>query len=254
MFGRAAIEVSHLPSSPGVYRIINAATGDCYIGGSACVRKRAYQHAVKLANRDHEIRQLQQSYEQQGAFHFRIDLVDICELGDLTLREMAWIEKLQPVFNTLAKVGIVRHRIDGRRRSKPYRPYRPRPVLSKERVARDERRSVRRLRRAQILRALRAGVPNFEIAKAFNVSESYPSTLIRFYGLAPRKRGRKIGTPNTNLRKVTSQQWDAVDWNIRDADIARQVGVSRERVRQVRRVLGKGKSLFHYVRREKQTA
>jgi hypothetical protein len=46
-----------------------------------------------------------------------------------------------------------------------------------------------------------------------------------------KKRGPK---PGTHLRF----NWAAVDWSLRDADIARRLGVSRERVRQVRK--GKG--------------
>jgi hypothetical protein len=34
--------------------------------------------------------------------------------------------------------------------------------------------------------------------------------------------------------RVSSSEWDKVDWSLRDADIARELGVSRERVRQVR--------------------
>jgi len=34
--------------------------------------------------------------------------------------------------------------------------------------------------------------------------------------------------------RVSSAEWDKVDWTERDADIARELGVSRERVRQVR--------------------
>jgi hypothetical protein len=46
-----------------------------------------------------------------------------------------------------------------------------------------------------------------------------------------KKRGPK---PGTHLRF----NWAGVDWSLRDADIARRLGVSRERVRQVRK--GKG--------------
>ena len=46
-----------------------------------------------------------------------------------------------------------------------------------------------------------------------------------------KKRGPK---PGTNLRF----DWAGVDWGLRDADIARNLGVSRERVRQVRKEKG----------------
>lgn len=42
--------------------------------------------------------------------------------------------------------------------------------------------------------------------------------------------------------RVSSTQWDSVDWGQRDAEISRQLGVSRERVRQVRAARGMGPS------------
>jgi hypothetical protein len=54
---------------------------------------------------------------------------------------------------------------------------------------------------------------------------------------APRAKrpGKKRGPkPGTNLRF----NWAAVNWGLRDADIARSLGVSRERVRQVRKEKG----------------
>jgi hypothetical protein len=42
--------------------------------------------------------------------------------------------------------------------------------------------------------------------------------------------------------RVSTTQWDSVEWGLRDAVIARELGVSRERVRQVRAVRGMGPS------------
>ncbi len=42
--------------------------------------------------------------------------------------------------------------------------------------------------------------------------------------------------------RVSSAQWDEVEWGLRDAQIARDLGVSRERVRQVRASRGMGPS------------
>jgi hypothetical protein len=43
-------------------------------------------------------------------------------------------------------------------------------------------------------------------------------------------------------RTVSSEQWSSIDWNLRDADIARELGVTRECVRLVRRAKGVGPS------------
>lgn len=51
--------------------------------------------------------------------------------------------------------------------------------------------------------------------------------------------------PFPDLRRrgrVNAGEWEKVDWSQRDADIARKLGVSRERVRQVRAARGVGPS------------
>jgi hypothetical protein len=45
------------------------------------------------------------------------------------------------------------------------------------------------------------------------------------------------------LGRVSGAQWDRVDWHLRDAEIAREFGISRERVRQVRLSRGAGPSI-----------
>lgn len=48
--------------------------------------------------------------------------------------------------------------------------------------------------------------------------------------------------------QVKRKQWRAVDWTKQDVVIARELNVSRERVRQVRNILDKPKSPNHYKR------
>jgi hypothetical protein len=55
-----------------------------------------------------------------------------------------------------------------------------------------------------------------------------------------------LGMPSS--QKVTRQQWAATDWNLRDVDIARMYGLSRERVRQVRKMLRRPRSKFYRMR------
>lgn len=51
-------------------------------------------------------------------------------------------------------------------------------------------------------------------------------------------------------RSVSKEQWAAVDWTKRDADIARELGVTRECVRLVRRARGMGPSAAQATTRE----
>lgn len=50
------------------------------------------------------------------------------------------------------------------------------------------------------------------------------------------------------VRKLTDEEWRALDWTKQDAALAREIGVSRERVRQVRLELGKPKAKRHRAR------
>lgn len=44
------------------------------------------------------------------------------------------------------------------------------------------------------------------------------------------------------MGRKSKVDWGRADWSLRDVDIARALGCTRERVRQVRETLGKGKS------------
>lgn len=51
---------------------------------------------------------------------------------------------------------------------------------------------------------------------------------------------RFFGYPILDGRRENGLDWTQVDWSLRDSEIARQSGVSRERARQVRRSIGAG--------------
>jgi hypothetical protein len=74
-------------------------------------------------------------------------------------------------------------------------------------------------------RALAIGLSLRQIAERLDepyASIAFWAKLLR-YPYVPQRRGRK-----------TDVDWDGVDWSARNCDIARQLGVSGERVRQVR--------------------
>lgn len=91
------------------------------------------------------------------------------------------------------------------------------------------------------------------IVKAANRGVSVPELVIQF-GLgraricdALRGRGVSYQTgPSKYTPRVSDvlarEKWEAVDWKLRDTDIAKMLSVSRERVRQVRLALGKEQS------------
>lgn len=75
------------------------------------------------------------------------------------------------------------------------------------------------------VRALPAGMDLGAIAAKFGVSKSNAHRWTHVFGYR---------TSDLRCRNGGLEKWDEVDWSLRDADIARRLGVSRERVRQVR--------------------
>lgn len=171
--GPAVIQTSHLPEGPAVYRVVNRITGDCYVGGSAQARKRGYQHARLLANGDHYNRAMLDSYRMHGAIAFGIEVLDLCEVAEISARETAWIERLKPAFNLQAKAGEIRLNVA----SRAVRPQRRKAVHAANRTRTEYVPSLgtithdqRRERRLKMADAVRDGTLPATVAFDFNVS------------------------------------------------------------------------------------
>lgn len=86
---------------PGIYRIRNTITQDCYVGASEYLRRRYLAHRAQLNDGRHPNKSLQAAYSQYGAEAFVFELLEECDFDSLQLdnREKFWIDQLQPVFN-----------------------------------------------------------------------------------------------------------------------------------------------------------
>lgn len=78
------------------------------------------------------------------------------------------------------------------------------------------------------LQSLPPGLNAREAAQRIGVSEVYVRTLLRQYGYEPAR-----GNYGWNA-KIPIKTWKKVNWSMRDCDIARELKVTRERVRQMR--------------------
>ena len=87
----------------------------------------------------------------------------------------------------------------------------------------------------QAIASLVASLTFQEVAKRLGVNYQVARRIINEYGYKA-VDGRKFG--QVENRKLEP---DKVDWRMSNVDIARQFGVSRERVRFVRNYLGKPK-------------
>lgn len=82
-------------------------------------------------------------------------------------------------------------------------------------------------RRSDIAEAVRSGIPPSQAADAFQCSATLVYQSCKEFGVT-------VEIP----RIVAREQWEQMDWRKRDVDISRELGVSRERVRQMRWAMG----------------
>lgn len=82
---------------------------------------------------------------------------------------------------------------------------------------------------------LRSGELYSRVARRFGVSTSFVATTAKRFGIS---RGAGL-----HQRK---DRFSSVDWRKRDVDIAKEIGCTRERVRQVRIKMGKPRSPVHH--------
>lgn len=76
----------------GIYKIVNTATNQCYVGQSQRVKKRLREHFRLLRSNTHPNRHLQHSYNKYGADCFRGEIEIVCEnVDDLDLFEEMFI-------------------------------------------------------------------------------------------------------------------------------------------------------------------
>lgn len=82
-------------------------------------------------------------------------------------------------------------------------------------------------RRSDMAEAVRSGKSIADVADAFQCSRPLVGAACK-----------QFGVNREQLCIVKREQWEEMDWRKRDVDIARKLGVSRERVRQMRRAMG----------------
>lgn len=114
------------------------------------------------------------------------------------------------------------------------------------------------LRNDKILAAAKAGKTRDELAAEFNLPGYSIYFICKRAGiqLPKRNRGRRVGSVNGprvegglngySLCENSLKKYLPLDWDQQDHRLAKQIGVSRERIRQVRLALGKPPSKYKY--------
>jgi len=80
--------------SCGIYKIINTETNKIYVGSSKNIEVRIRSHFSNLKNKKHHSVKLQRAYEKYGLSNFSHQILELCEIEDLFVREQHWIDNL----------------------------------------------------------------------------------------------------------------------------------------------------------------
>ena len=89
----------------GIYKWTNKLTNDIYVGQSVDLAKRfiRYFNINYLKNRETLI--ISRALIKYGYSNFSLEILEYCEIADLTEREQYYLDKLNPKYNTLKIAG-----------------------------------------------------------------------------------------------------------------------------------------------------
>lgn len=90
---------SIVPAAPGVYRLLNRATGKCYVGSTANLRARRNQHMSQLLAGCHHSTKVRYSAAKHGSDQFVFEVLSLCSVDDLLSQELHWMTTLDSVDN-----------------------------------------------------------------------------------------------------------------------------------------------------------
>ena len=103
----------------GIYRIINTATGDCYIGSSKDVKHRLACHKCPSRWNEHPNCPMYLDMKKYGTDKFEFQILAEAEPEKLKEVEQQFIEKLKPTYNNYNANGC-----DFERYKEYYKEYR----------------------------------------------------------------------------------------------------------------------------------
>lgn len=99
-----------MTNQSGVYLIINLHNGKIYVGSSANIRGRIFEHLKDLRRGCHHNRYLQRAWDKYGEGVFRFEVLETCPTGLIIQREQYWMDNLDSSnpkigYNLVAKAG-----------------------------------------------------------------------------------------------------------------------------------------------------
>jgi group I intron endonuclease len=95
-----------LPSTPGIYAIVNLANQHFYVGSAKNLLARERHHSRDLAKGKHKNAHLQRAYDFSGPDSFCFTILEHVErMEDLLAREQHYIDTLNPDYNISRTAG-----------------------------------------------------------------------------------------------------------------------------------------------------
>lgn len=84
----------------GIYKITNTVTNQCYIGQSSRIERRWMEHKTPKARGNNRLHDDMKKY---GIENFTFEVIEECEQSKLSERELHYIRKMKPFYNTVGK-------------------------------------------------------------------------------------------------------------------------------------------------------
>lgn len=95
-----------VPSTPGIYAIVNLVNQHFYVGSAVNLKKRNHHHLRDLVTGKHKNAHLQRAYNLYGSDAFRFDILEHVEhVDNLLTREQHYIDTLNPEYNISRTAG-----------------------------------------------------------------------------------------------------------------------------------------------------
>lgn len=93
----------------GIYKIVNQASGKCYVGSAVNIKRRWSEHKAYLRGKYHHSQHLQRAWDLHGEDAFCFEVIEFVETLKLIEREQHWIDVLHAYgksgYNVSPKAG-----------------------------------------------------------------------------------------------------------------------------------------------------
>jgi group I intron endonuclease len=97
---------SDIPSTPGIYAIVNLVNQHMYVGSAVNLLRRMNEHFKDLEASKHNNPHLQSAYDLYGPSAFQFDILEhVQNVEDLLAREQHYIDTLNPEYNIARMAG-----------------------------------------------------------------------------------------------------------------------------------------------------